>query len=975
MKPQGRDPGARLPLPTQSFRVGPGLVHGGYVTPSLQKIFGWLPRSVVLALLVSLPAWPTLAVEPPPPAYCGRCVLPDNGSGSADLPPLGCDYIIPNGTISIVNGLPPGSAIDVTPRLYGFHSISRTPGGNLGGEIETFNATLDLGMLGLSGLSGFSRLVSVPVGVEIHLAPRSPGAPVQTLAAELVSMSGVIIGDPDFCLLQVDVGASLVGIPSTGETTLTMLPDGSFSVDSFFDTAYIIDFEGCPGSILETYLSFTLGIARLQAGSAIDACDDVNSCTTDSCSALDYCLHVNNTDPCDDGLFCTIADTCIGGACKSTTARDCSDGLSCNVDFCDDSADLCRHVILQGPLACTQHETVKALNTNAATDSGTDTKVALATNTAGAWMALWQSRDSLSSGVGIGTDWDILFSSSTDDGATWSFPAVVDSGASSDSGGDARVRVASDGEGRWIAVWNSRNSLRTTVRNDFDIFYAVTTDRGLHWTVPTTLNSNAPGKLGADRLPDIASDGAATWMVAWQSLDPMAGTLGIDPDLLYSISTNGGATWSPAAPLNINAGVDTGIDSFVDIESGGGGTWMATWFSKSSLGGTIGTDTDILSAVSTDNGATWSPPRPVDSFAAAQASRDKFPRLATDGNGVWMTLWASKATLGGSIGRDFDILVSVSTDNGTSWSTAAPVNTTASGPAALDSFPYIVTDGLGTWMATWHSKDTLSGSIGIDKDVLYAFSYDRGTTWTAPMPLNSNAAVDSGDDKFVSTASDKAGTFISAWTSNDSLGQSIGSDFDILTAASHCQCLNTTTTSSTSTTTTAVSVTTSFTTTTWLSQAQPCGFSRAPACDGSCPLASHACVEAATGECHCQDFAPDQPPSCGALAPLPQCWGACPPGKSCVHDASLDTCTCTFNPVTVDLCGDAAVPQCDGGCLNPLETCMDTEAGYCACQVIPIPCGDFVGAPLCWGECPPLQACVEELGVGSCVCRKTGPAL
>ncbi len=44
---------------------------------------------------------------------------------------------------------------------------------------------------------------------------------------------------------------------------------------------------------------------------------------------------------CDDGLFCTVADTCASGIC-SGGARDCADAIGCNgVESCDEGAEAC----------------------------------------------------------------------------------------------------------------------------------------------------------------------------------------------------------------------------------------------------------------------------------------------------------------------------------------------------------------------------------------------------------------------------------------------------------------------------------------------------------------------------------------------------------------------------------------------------------------------------------------------------------
>jgi cysteine-rich repeat protein len=45
---------------------------------------------------------------------------------------------------------------------------------------------------------------------------------------------------------------------------------------------------------------------------------------------------------CDDGLFCTVQDTCSGGECRGV-ARECSDGIACNgFETCDEASGACQ---------------------------------------------------------------------------------------------------------------------------------------------------------------------------------------------------------------------------------------------------------------------------------------------------------------------------------------------------------------------------------------------------------------------------------------------------------------------------------------------------------------------------------------------------------------------------------------------------------------------------------------------------------
>ncbi len=45
---------------------------------------------------------------------------------------------------------------------------------------------------------------------------------------------------------------------------------------------------------------------------------DGNICTDDRCDGSAACTHVNNSNPCTDGLSCTVGDTCIDGSCVGT---------------------------------------------------------------------------------------------------------------------------------------------------------------------------------------------------------------------------------------------------------------------------------------------------------------------------------------------------------------------------------------------------------------------------------------------------------------------------------------------------------------------------------------------------------------------------------------------------------------------------------------------------------------------------------
>lgn len=212
-------------------------------------------------------------------AAAAPCEVPDNGTGTVTLPPIGCDYLSPADVHVIVDGLPPGTTIELAPihkdficeRFVGCTTLlppgaCEAPGGGLGGNGDCFNSNVEFQVTGTGALVGFNRLISVPMLVEVHTGPRTPGDPVQTFPSGMFQLQGDLPpGDPDFSTLSIRAG-SLFGLPSPGQTTLTDLGNGNFNVDSFFDVTYEIDFVGAPGSILDTLAGTTAGAVRMQAG-------------------------------------------------------------------------------------------------------------------------------------------------------------------------------------------------------------------------------------------------------------------------------------------------------------------------------------------------------------------------------------------------------------------------------------------------------------------------------------------------------------------------------------------------------------------------------------------------------------------------------------------------------------------------------------------------------------------------------------
>jgi hypothetical protein len=180
------------------------------------------------------------------------CVVVDNGAGVVNLPPEGCSYIGAISLHQIVDGLPPGTMIEIDVQHGSFSNIRRTPGGTLGGEIEEFDSMLFLDMQGTGELAGFSRSIEVPVACEVHTSSQAPGMQNQ-FTAEMMRLQGdfdgAFVQDPDFTSLELMAGTDF-GLSSPGLSDRRQQPSTDHSLASFFSLEFQISFEGAPGGPL-----------------------------------------------------------------------------------------------------------------------------------------------------------------------------------------------------------------------------------------------------------------------------------------------------------------------------------------------------------------------------------------------------------------------------------------------------------------------------------------------------------------------------------------------------------------------------------------------------------------------------------------------------------------------------------------------------------------------------------------------------
>lgn len=357
-----------------------------------------------------------------------------------------------------------------------------------------------------------------------------------------------------------------------------------------------------------------------------------------------------------------------------------------------------------------------ALNKTAPDDSADDTEPMIVADAAGNWVVAWSSTEDLS-GAG-GTDRDILFARSADQGTTWTNVAALNVDAALDTGDDERPFITTNG-GIFLAAWQSNDG---SSGPDFDIRVSRSFTGGASWTPSILLNSNGGGDSAQDIHPVLATDSAGNWLAVWESNDA---AFGGESDLFVARSIDDGGTWTSPLPLDQNAAIDTGIDTNPTIATDGSGTWIVAWDSTEPLEGTIGVDRDVIYSRSTDNGTTWTAPQALNSNAGSDTGDDISPHLLVDSSGTWTVAWNSNEPFGGIVGDDDDIFVARSTDGGMTWTAPAVLNKNAAEDLGGDTRPQIATNPTGDHVvAVWHSDDDLAGTVGIDSDIFYS-SIDR----------------------------------------------------------------------------------------------------------------------------------------------------------------------------------------------------------------------------------------------------------
>jgi BNR repeat-like domain len=191
----------------------------------------------------------------------------------------------------------------------------------------------------------------------------------------------------------------------------------------------------------------------------------------------------------------------------------------------------------------------------------------------------------------------VVFSRSTDGGATWSSPRTISTGgpqgASHNQGAD--IAVAPNGTVYVAFEAFSQQGLDT-------INLVKSTDCGSHWTQPVIVNTiNAPQAPGvAFRTPTfafVATDTTNSNLV-YVSYQSLAG----DYDIYAQRSTDGGASFGSAVQVNDDPGARHQVFPTIEVSNH---TLHAAWYDFRNSTTPTNEALDVYYACSNCNGASW----------------------------------------------------------------------------------------------------------------------------------------------------------------------------------------------------------------------------------------------------------------------------------------------------------------------------------------------------------------------------------
>jgi hypothetical protein len=349
-----------------------------------------------------------------------------------------------------------------------------------------------------------------------------------------------------------------------------------------------------------------------------------------------------------------------------------------------------------------------AVNSWATTDSNVDERPRLAIGPSGRLYCVWQSQYDY---AGAGNDWDIFYRQ-FDPSSGWGTVEAVNSGASTDN----------------VSAWNNETMPSVAVRGDGGVIfmwqYENGTDPGLYWRWRNDSGWGMSGLVYASQAvgPTAMSTAAqGNVVIAWEQTQ----TGGGNHLIRWSEFPSGGAPASSGGQIT-NGSTDDRYPAVATYGSGGNLERHFVWASKDDSGG-IGTDFDIKHYVRREGNPGILGPYTVNSTAASDGSSDDVrPSICVEPGGVLHVVWQSNVDI--LSGTDLDTYYAHNGTLGSQWSPIGflGLNAPFDNPGEDDFDPEIRCTSNHWLSGMWTSIDDLGGTVGSDRDVFHALGVGRG---------------------------------------------------------------------------------------------------------------------------------------------------------------------------------------------------------------------------------------------------------
>ncbi len=244
--------------------------------------------------------------------------------------------------------------------------------------------------------------------------------------------------------------------------------------------------------------------------------------------------------------------------------------------------------------------------------------------------------------------YDMVFSKSSNHGATWTAPIEV-------SG-------APWGDKPWIGVSPNGNDVYIAYETASDVWVAASHNAGASFAAAVKLNTDT-GKYRYPNGLEVLPNGMALLSASSYPGSSKQTTGPVDIEIWRT--TNGGTSWARTIIATPFTGVDFSTSSTTALGSDAAGNLVALYSGATTLGGTG----HVWVRRSTDSGVTWAAAVEIGN-SAANAS---FPAIAGGASGVFGVHYADNR------GGSWNTYYRTSTDGGQTWSAEADIADASAG--------------------------------------------------------------------------------------------------------------------------------------------------------------------------------------------------------------------------------------------------------------------------------------------------------